>query len=81
MSWQKFSEFDRCDAPPDNLDRPNSHRRTHEKTDFLISAWDPATLWSDFGVRTDIVVRSPHLFERYILNWILVAVHTWFPSS
>ncbi|KAH9983602.1 hypothetical protein BJV74DRAFT_878857 [Russula compacta] len=35
----------KCDACPDNLDAP----------DFLISAWDPGILWTDFGVCADIV--------------------------
>jgi hypothetical protein len=46
----------RCDAHPKNLDAPGARRRTHAKTDFLISSWDPSTLWTDFGVRADIVV-------------------------
>jgi hypothetical protein len=47
----------RCDALPDNLDGPGSHRRLHEKTDFLISKFDPGILWDDYGIRSDIVVR------------------------
>ena len=43
---------------PDDLDGPGSHRRTHEKTDFLIKTFDPGILWDDFGIRHDIVVRS-----------------------
>ncbi|KAH9994306.1 hypothetical protein BJV74DRAFT_877659 [Russula compacta] len=45
----------KCDAPPNDLDREGARRRTQVKTDFLISAWDPGTLWTDFGVRADIV--------------------------
>jgi hypothetical protein len=56
-------KYDRCNAPPDHLDRPISHRRTHEKTDFLVGAWDPGTLWNDFGIRADVVVRGSHLFQ------------------
>jgi len=78
---QKHSnKFDRCNAPPNDLDRPNSRRRTHEKTDFLISAWDPGTLWSDFGIRADIVVRHPPIFQVHILKQTLVAIHTWLPA-
>ena len=63
---QKHSnKFDRCNAPPNDLDRPNSHRWTHEKTDFLIRAWDPGTLWSDFGIHADIVIRH-HPSFRFI---------------
>ena len=61
-SWIYFKSrshnFSRCNAPPDNLDRPNSRRRTHEKTDLYVSAWDSGTLWTDFGIRADIVVSS-----------------------
>jgi hypothetical protein len=78
---QKCSnKIDRCNAPPNNLDQPNSHRQTHEKTDFLISAWDPGTLWSDFGICVDIVVRCPPIFQVHILKQALVAIHTWLPS-
>ena len=58
--WGLFliSTICRCDARPDNLDAPGARRRTHETTDFLLSAWDPGILWTDFGVRADLVVRS-----------------------
>jgi hypothetical protein len=45
----------RYDAHPKNLDAAGA-RQTHAKTDFLISSWDPGTLWTDFGIRADIVV-------------------------
>lgn len=51
----------RCDAPPYDLDGTRALRRTHEKTDFLITCFDPGTLWDDFGVRSDVVV-SLNLF-------------------
>jgi hypothetical protein len=47
----------RCDAKPDSLDQAGSHRRRHEKTDFLIQNYDAGVLWDDFGIRSDIVVR------------------------
>ena len=31
-------------------------RRTQEKTDFIISTFDPGTVWDDFGIRSDITV-------------------------
>lgn len=31
--------------------------RSHEKTEFLISVWDPGILWDKFGIRAEIVVR------------------------
>jgi hypothetical protein len=42
---------------PDDLDGSGSHRRTHEKTDFLIKDFDPDILWDDFRIWHDIVVR------------------------
>ena len=46
------------------------------KTDFLIGAWDPGTLWSDFGIRSDVVVSGRDIFEYSILNESPVAIHT-----
>ncbi|KAH9979150.1 hypothetical protein BJV74DRAFT_900472 [Russula compacta] len=53
----------KCNAPPDHLNRPNSHRWTHGKTDFLISAWDPGTLWSDFGIPIHSQISSADIHE------------------
>ena len=50
--------FSRCDAHPDNLDAGGAQQRTHEKTNFLINAWDLGTLWTDFGICTDVVVSA-----------------------
>jgi hypothetical protein len=33
-----LNKFDRSNAPPNDLNQPNSHQWTHEKTNFLISA-------------------------------------------
>lgn len=46
----------RCDAKPTNLDGPGSHRRSHEKTNNYIDAYDTKALWDDFGLRHNIVV-------------------------
>lgn len=43
-------------AKPENLDVPDARRHTHEKTDFLIECFDPGIIWSDYGVRSDVVV-------------------------
>ncbi|KAF8263103.1 hypothetical protein EI94DRAFT_1773032 [Lactarius quietus] len=45
----------KCDAQPTNLDGPESHRRSHTKTDLLIKTFSPRVLWDDFGVRHNIV--------------------------
>ena len=46
----------RCDAKPNNLDAGGARLRSQRKTEFLINNWDPGTLWTDFGIRADIVV-------------------------
>jgi hypothetical protein len=46
----------RCDAPPENLDVPDAHHRSHEKTDFLINCFHPDVVWSQFGIQSDVVV-------------------------
>ncbi|KAG5634671.1 hypothetical protein H0H81_001138, partial [Sphagnurus paluster] len=45
----------KCDVMPDDLDGPGSHRRSHEKTDFVIKKFDPGILWDEFGIWNDIV--------------------------
>jgi hypothetical protein len=46
----------RCDAKPANLDAGGARSRSQRKTEFLIDNWDAGILWTDFGVRADIVV-------------------------
>ena len=46
----------RCDAKPKNLDAGGTRLHSQVKTEFLIANWDPGTLWTDFGVRADIIV-------------------------
>ncbi|KAH7903589.1 hypothetical protein BJ138DRAFT_1191650, partial [Hygrophoropsis aurantiaca] len=60
----------KCDARPANLDATGAHRRTHEKTDFLISCFDPGTLWDDYGIRADIVPFT-HSFPRADIHQLL----------
>ncbi|GLB38138.1 hypothetical protein LshimejAT787_0500030 [Lyophyllum shimeji] len=43
----------KCDARPDCLDDP-ALRRSHAKTEFIISCFDPGILWTDYGIRTDV---------------------------
>ena len=49
----------RCDAHPKDLDTDDTRRRSHQKTEFLITSFDPGILWEDFGVRSDVVVCLP----------------------
>ncbi|KAL1698841.1 hypothetical protein EV121DRAFT_274145 [Schizophyllum commune] len=60
----------KCGAMPHDLDGTNARRPTHEKTDFLISVFDPGTLWSDFGVRDDVVPFT-HEFSRADIHELL----------
>ncbi|KAJ7744450.1 hypothetical protein DFH07DRAFT_869769 [Mycena maculata] len=45
----------KCHARPHNLDSPGALPRSHQKTDKLITCFDPGTLWDDFGIRSDVV--------------------------
>ncbi|KAF8962421.1 hypothetical protein BDZ97DRAFT_1662882 [Flammula alnicola] len=45
----------KCDAHPDFLDAPGALHRSHNKTDFLVSCFDPGILWDDYGIRSDVV--------------------------
>jgi hypothetical protein len=52
-----FSEICRCNARPENLDGSGTHRRTKAITDYIIGTWNPNIVWTDFGLRADILVR------------------------
>jgi hypothetical protein len=47
---------------PENLDGPGAHCRSHEKTDFLIKSFHPDVVWSEFGIRSDVVVGKCLMF-------------------
>jgi hypothetical protein len=46
----------RCDAVPEDLDAPGSRRRRYEITDYLINNFNIGLIWTDYGVRADVVV-------------------------
>jgi hypothetical protein len=48
----------RCDANRKDLDAPGARPRSHAKTDHFIKVFDPGTLWSEYGIRYDVVVSS-----------------------
>ncbi|KAJ7871547.1 hypothetical protein B0H13DRAFT_2554444 [Mycena leptocephala] len=48
---------------PQRSRRPWCSHARHRKTDFLITCFDPGTLWDDFGIRHDIVPFT-HDFPR-----------------
>ncbi|KAI9439702.1 hypothetical protein H4582DRAFT_1812628 [Lactarius indigo] len=60
----------KCDAAPDNLDSGTGHRRTHEKTDYLINNFSPAVLWDAFGIYKDVVPFT-HSFPRADIHELL----------
>ena len=62
-----FTVIYRCNAHPENLDAPGARQRTHEMTDFLIRTWDASILWTDFGIRADIVVCFPYVSKSFLL--------------
>jgi hypothetical protein len=49
--------FIRCDADPKDLDAGGAHKRSHKKTDRLLNTWGSRSLWTDFGIRADVVVH------------------------
>jgi hypothetical protein len=53
-----LSIYNRCDARPHDLDNPNARRRTCNKTDTLIQVYDASILWTDHGIRDDVVVSD-----------------------
>ncbi|KAJ7612392.1 hypothetical protein DFH06DRAFT_1345137 [Mycena polygramma] len=60
----------KCDAKPDNLDAPGSQRRRDAKTAFLVTTYDPGTLWGDFGIRSDVIPFTRH-FPRADIHELL----------
>ncbi|KAJ7687361.1 hypothetical protein B0H17DRAFT_1069971 [Mycena rosella] len=61
----------KCDNNPHDLDSPRARRRSHEKTDFLITCFDPGILWDDFGIRADVVPFThgfPHADTHELLS-------------
>ncbi|KAF8200520.1 hypothetical protein K438DRAFT_1822115 [Mycena galopus ATCC 62051] len=60
----------KCDAKPDNLDAPGARRRKDTKTAFLVTCFDPGTLWDDFGIRSDVIPFTRH-FPRADIHEML----------
>ena len=55
----------RCTAHPKNLDAPGAQRRTQAVTDYALSVWKPVVLWTDYGIRADVIVSN-------IMSYIIV---------
>ncbi|KAF8205901.1 hypothetical protein K438DRAFT_1963678 [Mycena galopus ATCC 62051] len=60
----------KCDAKPDNLDAQDARRRKDTKTAFLVTCFDPGTLWDDFGIRSDVIPFTRH-FPRADIHELL----------
>ncbi|KAI9430281.1 hypothetical protein H4582DRAFT_2113894 [Lactarius indigo] len=60
----------KCDVAPDNLDSGTGHRRTHEKTNYLINNFSPAVLWDAFGIYKDVVPFT-HSFPHADIHKLL----------
>lgn len=59
----------KCKARPDNLDNPQAPRRTRKRTNTLLeTGCDPGDLWSEHGLRDDVVVS---LKKRTVLLYNL----------
>ena len=70
----------RCDATPDCLDQPGSHRQTHEKTDHFIQRLDPGILWDNFGIQSDIVVCGNLPIINASSSKLWTAIYSYIPS-
>jgi hypothetical protein len=77
LTYQCNKFFVRCDACPDDLDAGGARLQNHEKTDFLIGIWDLGILWTNFGVRADVVVRLKFPFFVSRFSTTFAAVHAW----
>ncbi|KAL0058854.1 hypothetical protein AAF712_014433 [Marasmius tenuissimus] len=54
----------KCDATPDNLDEtPHTHLRSRTTREFMVTVFDPGTLWDDYGIRSDVTPFT-HNFPR-----------------
>lgn len=60
-----------CDAPAKDLDCWQGHPRSHEKTDFLISEFNPQVLWNEFGIRSDVVVCCIAVLSVYVSHMMI----------
>ena len=65
---------------PDDLDSGVGHRRTHEKTDFLINNFDSKILWDNFGVYEGVVVCDD-VHEMFPTLIYAPAIYTQLPPS
>ncbi|KAF9552778.1 hypothetical protein CPC08DRAFT_768043 [Agrocybe pediades] len=62
----------KCDAHYKTLDDnfDSTHLRSHERTDFIINAFDPGIVWEKHGIRPDVVPFT-HGFPRADIHTML----------
>lgn len=64
-----------------SLDNPGSFLRTHERTDLILNEFDPAIVWKEYGIRSDVVVSDAAPTFSHSNDTSYIAVHTWVPAS
>ena len=40
------------------MDDPTARLRSHERTEYIIQCFDSGTMWDDYGIRDDVVIRT-----------------------
>ncbi|KAH9978484.1 hypothetical protein BJV77DRAFT_1062733 [Russula vinacea] len=60
----------KCKAHPENLDAPGADRRTEAITNYIINAWDPVILWTDFGPFTHEFPPIKGTFKDHLVTWV-----------
>ena len=61
----------RCTAPHDNLDSGPHTRRSQAHTELLAEMFELGTLWNEYGVVGDIIVRKSTFYHTHIV-YILI---------
>ncbi|KAJ7232104.1 hypothetical protein C8J57DRAFT_1533270 [Mycena rebaudengoi] len=61
----------KCDAYLDNLDGEGARLCAETKTEFLITIFDPGTLWNNFGIRSDVVMDIHELLSSDLLHQVI----------
>lgn len=65
---------------PESLDSSNARPRTRDKTEFIITAFDPGIVWDEFGARSDVVVSQACIYILFQSTNIHSAIHVSFST-